>query len=133
MVDVDNFILKAIGVPFVEHGRDYEGWDCWGLCIRAYKDVLGVNLPDFSYTDTQEYRALKNSFETRADGFWQRSQPGNMSVACIYRRGLVIHAGLSFGKKILHVEKGIETCLEPAGRMRIEGYYEPACHAAAPV
>lgn len=132
-IDIDSFVFKSIGVPFVEHGRDYDGWDCWGLCIRAYKDVLGVNLPDFIYTDTAAYKALKSNFDTRSGGFWQTANPGNMSVACIFRRGLVIHAGLSIGHKILHVEKGIQTCLEPAKKMRIEGYYEPTSHAAASV
>jgi len=133
MIDADNFIFKAIGVPFLEHGRDYNGWDCWGLVMRAYQDVIGVKLPDFSYNDTSEYRRLIENFSQREDRFWRKSDTRDFSVACIYRRGRVIHAGLSVGNKILHVERGIETCLEPASRMRIEGYYEPACLSTASI
>lgn len=124
----------AIGVPFLTHGRDRDGWDCWGLVIAAYRDVLGVDLPDFTYASARDYRALAREFGTRGAGYWKPCNPDPMAVACIYRRGRVIHAGLVAGKgRIMHVEEGIETCIEPAARMRIEGYYVPAGRSPAPV
>lgn len=133
MLTIDEFTRKAVGVPFVEQGRDYSGWDCWGLCVRAYQDILGVTLPDFRYSDENKYRVLMQNFEARRDDYWRDASDADMSVACIYRRGHVIHAGLRLGKKILHVEEGVETCLEPISKIRIEGFYEPACLTAASI
>lgn len=122
----DDFVRRAIGVPFRQMGRDYDGWDCWGLVIRAYSDVLGVKIPDFDYNAVSNYKLLARHFTTRATGFWDKTDKHDMAVACIYRRGLVIHAGVVIGNKILHVEEGIETCLERISRFRIEGFYAPS-------
>jgi len=129
----DEFVRAAIGVPFVEHGRDYKGWDCWGLVLCAYRDVLGVTVPDFIYNDTNDIRALIRNFGTRSQEFWVKVDPQPLSVACIYRRGHVIHAGLVIGRRILHVEQGIETCLERIERFRVEGFYAAANIPAASV
>ncbi len=128
-----DFVSDAIGVPFYEFGRSYNGWDCWGLVIRAYRDVLEVDLPDFDYNDITDHRALLRHFDTRSDKFWVECDPHDMAVACIYRKGRVIHAGLCYDDRILHVERGIETCLEKPSRMRIEGYYEPANGGSASI
>jgi len=74
-VTFDDFQRKAIGVPFVPFGRDYDGWDCWGLVIRAWQDVRGVTLPDFTYKSIADYRALAANFASRDGGFWRRIDP----------------------------------------------------------
>lgn len=120
------FARKASGVPFKEHGRDFDGWDCWGLIVAAYREVKGVTLPDFMYAGTDDYRALMKSFRARQDDYWRKVGAESMAIACIYRRGHVIHAGLVLTSGvIMHVEKGIETCVERADNFRIEGFYVP--------
>lgn len=128
MVTLDQWCRRAIGVPFLEHGRDYDGWDCWGLVIAAYRDVAGVAVPDYTYQTVSDYRALARLFTDRGGASWHPvAIPAPMAVACIYRRGRVIHAGLVVpGRRIMHVEQGIETCAESAANMRVEGYYVPA-------
>lgn len=119
---------RAIGVPFLAHGRDYDGWDCWGLVIAAYRDVAGVAVPDYAYASIDDHRALAANFNQRQGGDWRRlAAPEPMAVACIYRRGRVIHAGLVVAsRRIVHVERGVDTCMESASNMRIEGFYVPA-------
>jgi probable lipoprotein NlpC len=125
---LNEFQRKAIGVPFVERGRDYEGWDCWGLVVAAYRDVLGIHVPDYvDYYSTQEYRLIARVFAGRSGDEWVKVDPRPMAIACIYRRGVVIHVGLVVpGRKIMHVEQGVETCLQPITSFRIEGCYAPA-------
>lgn len=125
----DQFTRQAVGVPFVEHGRDFDGWDCWGLCVVAYREVLGVTIPDYTYATTRDHRHLAALFDDRRDSSrWsQVYRSSSLDIAIVFRRGRQIHAGLVMpGRKILHVEQGVETCLEPISAFRVEGYYRPA-------
>lgn len=129
----DEFQRKAIGVPFLEGGRDYSAWDCWGLCISGHRDVLGIDVPDHKYASPFNYRQIAKLLDKRNTAHWNKIEPAPMAIAMIYRRGAVIHAGLvAPGRKILHVEKGVATCLEPIGNFRIEGFYAPSS-CTAPV
>jgi murein DD-endopeptidase len=38
---------QFVGIPYVAHGRDYAGADCWGLLYLFYRDVLGVQIPSY--------------------------------------------------------------------------------------
>lgn len=126
-MNLTEFCRRAIGVPFVPLGRDYDGWDCYGLAVCAWHDVAGVDLPDFAYHDVKSYRLIASIFQDQIAPFWREvPAPEPMAVAAIYRRGLVIHAGLVVpGRRILHVESGIETCSEPLSSFRVEGFYAP--------
>lgn len=133
-MNIDEWMRQAIGVPFVPHGRDFDGWDCYGLAVSAYHHVLGVELPDFKYPSVNDFSNIANIFTSEIAPAWQLSDGALMDVVCIFRRGLPIHAGLVvMGGRIMHVEHGIETCHEPKSRFRIEGYYVPTDCSTAPV
>ena len=123
----DSFILRSVGVPFVEHGRDYDGLDCWGLVWIAYRDVLGIHLPSLSesYDKVRDWKGLRELFLVTRNEWRKVACPSTGDVAAIYRRGIPIHFGLVIqgGRRILHVEEGIETVHEPISRFRIEGTY----------
>lgn len=122
-MNVADFYRLAVGVPFVEHGRDFGGWDCWGLCLVAYQEVLGVALPDFTYETVKDVARLESQFGARS-AYVRGCEPCVMDVAVIFRRNRAIHAGLVVpGRRILHVEIGIETCAEPFNNFRVEGFY----------
>ena len=95
---------------------------------RAYLEVNGIDLVNWSeqYDRVNDWRTISGLFsEAMTD--WRKSakaQPGD--VAVIYRRGLQIHCGLVLsGRRILHVEEGVQTVIEPItpSRFRVEGYY----------
>lgn len=44
MIDVNDLI----GIPYKEHGRDKNGFDCYGLAMEVEKR-FGIDLPDFDY------------------------------------------------------------------------------------
>ena len=127
------FVNKAIGVPFTEFGREYNGWDCWGLVLKGYQDVFNISLQDFDYKSVEDYKSLVQNFATRKNILWKSVEPDTFKIACIFRNHKVVHAGLYYENKILHVEKGIETCLERCDRLQIEGYYEPVILPATPI
>lgn len=127
--------LKAAGVPFIEHGRDYDGWDCYGAILTAYRDVAGIDIPDYSAYNIKNFKRLRDLFEARKGEFWRQVDgPGPMVAACLFRRGLSIHTGICVNKReVMHVEQGIETCIESLSAFRIEGFYVPASCGTASV
>ena len=48
---------KFIGIPYIPHGRDYDGADCWGIVYLFYRDVLGIEIP--TYTETLAKKGLR--------------------------------------------------------------------------
>jgi cell wall-associated NlpC family hydrolase len=132
-MSLEEFAVLAIGVPFHDHGRDFQGWDCWGLVVRAYRECFAVELPDYSHISALSSQEAGELFEAQKK-FWievpaHQERPGNVillrhgSWPC--HVGLVVKAGL-----MLHVDMDIDTCVEPynsgAWRHRLIGIYRHA-------
>src|SRR4029077_19729927 len=45
------WINDYVGVPYRHNGRDRAGWDCWGLVLAVYRDMLGLELPDWRWAE----------------------------------------------------------------------------------
>ena len=43
-----------VGLPFKPGGRGPEAYDCWGLAVLIYRQIFGIELPDFVYKGTRE-------------------------------------------------------------------------------
>ena len=126
------FAERAISVPFAERGRGYEGWDCWGLVVCAYRDVLGVELPRYdNYQSIRDHRRIRRLVVAGVKE-WDRAGAQDGAVAVIYRRSFEIHTGLVIegGRRILHCEENVHTVHEPIGHFRIEGLYVQRSNAA---
>jgi probable lipoprotein NlpC len=123
-----NFISQAVGVPFQDRGRDFNGWDCWGLVWKAYREALGFNLPCLEDVPALKnwqagnlFRAISQQHQEVPVG---KENPGDVAVF----RGYPVHIGLVVAPgKMLHVEPGIATCVEsflaPPWIQRILGIY----------
>jgi cell wall-associated NlpC family hydrolase len=44
-METGDFVRRALGVPFIVGGRDWSGWDCWGLVYLAHRELLGIDVP----------------------------------------------------------------------------------------
>ena len=129
MISLRDFVAVAIRVPFVEKGRTYEGWDCWGLIRCAYKDVYNVNLPSYvgEYENTSEQRLLANIIaKQKAGDAWRQIgiKPG--CIAVIYNMGQPTHMGLVISNyDIIHTQENIGTVIQSAKELPVEGYWVP--------
>lgn len=136
MMTLADWSSRAIDVPFVDGGRDFDGWDCWGLVANAYLNICGIELPDHSDPySALNFRFVCGEFNKRKTAtLWTQTDPGEMAIAAIFRRGLVIHCGLMLDRyNVIHVESGVGTVVQRRQAFRIEGFYEPICRRAASV
>lgn len=126
-----DFINLAIGVPFQDQGRDFHGWDCWGLILRAYRECFGVELPDLDRCNVLSYEQGRELFDSLAVAYQEvgldRSRAGDVVIL----RGVPCHAGLVVKPGLmLHVDEKCDTCVEPyisgVWKTRIVGIFRHA-------
>ncbi len=124
-----DFVRKSLAVPFVEKGRDFEGWDCWGLVYCYFKYVRMTILPEYlDYSSTTEYRQLKMLINQAKPAWTQVDEPEQGDVAIFNLSGHPTHVALVIDKRnALHAEMKVGTFMEPIkGVMwgkRLEGIY----------
>lgn len=123
------FVEKALPVPFVEKGRDYSGWDCWGTVFCGHWDVLDISLPEYlDYGTTKDYEQIHSIIQMEKC-FWLPSQrPRAMDVALFRISKYQTHVALMVDKRnALHAEHKLGTFIEPIDaaiwRKRLEGIY----------
>jgi cell wall-associated NlpC family hydrolase len=132
-MSLKEFAELAQGVPFRDKGRDFHGWDCWGLVVRAYRECFGVELPDYSHIsalssqEAGEFIAVQKKTWIEVEA--HQGRPGDVIVlrhgSWPCHVGLVVKAGL-----MLHVDMDIDTCVEPYDsgpwKNRVIGIYRHA-------
>jgi cell wall-associated NlpC family hydrolase len=145
---------QYIGLRFVEHGRDRDGVDCWGLHRLVLQEVFGCECPSFDTgyagcgrRDVGEIASLIASgkagwhvvAEAPSDGSLCTLGAERAGDSLLIRQyGVPCHVALvAGGGHMLHIEEGIEAVCEPYverdWRRRIVGIYRHprlACEAA---
>ena len=48
-----------IEIPFMAHGRDKNGLDCWGLIWLTYKEQRGIILPSYDEVYFEDYNTVQ--------------------------------------------------------------------------
>ena len=128
---IEKFCAQSIGISFKPHGRDRDGWDCWGLVCYAYKEVYGVTLKwhNDKYDSIKDYDTIKKAFavvikDSLKEG-WQKVEDQRAGdIIVFFMRGRPIHVGLAVDTyRMMHVEHGIQTCMQSTSEIRIEGIY----------
>jgi cell wall-associated NlpC family hydrolase len=132
-LNLTEFARLAIGVPFLDQGRDFHGWDCWGLVVRAYRECFGVELPGYEHISALNSREAGEIIDAQKQ-LWieveaHQERPGDVIVlregSWPCHVGLVVKAGL-----MLHVDMKIETCVESynaaAWKNQVIGIYRHA-------
>lgn len=132
---LDEFVDRALDVPFEEKGRSYDGWDCYGLIYVAYRDVYGVILPTYTgeYQSTRRREELQALIKKGKMEGWVLNDPHQSgNVALVRMMGCDCHIGLMLsGWDMLHVVDGISAAIEPIDRPpwrdktynKVEGIY----------
>lgn len=123
---------RFVGIPYVPHGRDYAGADCWGILFLYYRDVLGTPVPAYSAEmDAREFKhgAIAPLIAEEREKLWQRvdtPQPGDGVLMRAGRHDS--HVGVFLGQgRMLHSEGPHPSVIDRIGdmrwRSRITGFY----------
>lgn len=123
---------RYIGLPWIDHGGDFSGVDCWGLLRLVYRNELGIELPSYSEkyardADRRDIAALiageREPWDEIAQGHEQTFDGVLMRDGNVARHiGIVARSG-----RVLHVEHRRPSLIENyrAGtlRPRIVGFF----------
>lgn len=125
-------VADFVGIPYVAHGRSYNGADCWGILYLYYRDVLGTPVPAYSAEmDAAEFnhRGIAPVVSAEREKYWHpidTPQPGDGIL--MRAGGHDSHVGIFLGQgRMLHSEGPHPSVIDRIGDMRwrnrISGYY----------
>lgn len=133
---IPQWVNDYIGLPFKEHGRDRDGVDCWGLVRLVLADQFGTPLPSYAdgYGSTEDAEDIGRLVRGEM-GPWRQlvsgeERPGDVVLMRLLNQPMhvgVIVAPRLAGSWMLHIEDGIDACLETYDgakwRRRVLGLY----------
>ncbi len=112
-------LKQYIGIPFLDHGRDREGCDCWGLVHLVYREQLGLTMPDLGdgYSEAYARGEVDETVSATVGQEWNRdvtAEPWRpLDVMIFNRAGVECHVGLYVRLgEMLHVIEGTAAALE---------------------
>ncbi len=111
-------LVDFIGIPYRELGRTHEAADCWGLCLLAARELFGLELPEYFYTEAEILaHACEHIRRETALPHWTalgQAEPYPLGAIHIFRiRGFETHCGIALGREdFLHSLAGRNSCIE---------------------
>ena len=123
---------KYIEIPFLDHGRNFDGCDCYGLVRLIYKEEFNQKLPlFFEYSDSNSREEIQELIDVNKPllNAKQLEEPTYGCIVVLNMRGFATHMGVYIGNNmIIHILKGANSLCErlnsPRLKSRLEGYYE---------
>ncbi len=123
--------VSYVGVPFLDHGRDMGGFDCWGLVWHYLTHEGGMRgLDSHSETSARDMMAIATLFDDAAASTrWRSIEQSNLHRFDVVQmwtwekyQGKTIkgrrHVGVMVDDaRMMHVEEGISTVVVPIARM----------------
>lgn len=117
-----------IGIPFVDGGRDANGYDCWGLVMELYRrQGYQVNDYHIAAVDVDIIAETARADESK----WIRydePKEGRLVLLKLSTGCWANHVGMCIGNgKFIHAYLLTGVCVDRLSkwRSRIVGYYEP--------
>lgn len=120
-------LLKYIGIPFKDHGRGFDGCDCYGLVSLVYENELGIHLPMVGdlYADAYKKRQVNETVANVNKNVWCKTIEPDFNVLMPYDvlvfriGGFDHHVGLYIGNmSMLHVIEGANAGIEKVTSIR---------------
>lgn len=107
---------KYVGLPFVDHGRDYKGVDCWGLVRLVLAKECGIEVPSYGEISARDLAKVTDTIDHQSNiEPWrpvERKSVQAFDVALM--RGRPLHVGIMASPTdVMHVEQKIATVLLP--------------------
>lgn len=126
-MDAQAIVDKYLGLPYKHLGRDFDGFDCWGLIKYIYKDI-GIELFDIN-TDYDKLWGSKgkNYFMENYYKDWIKvREPRFLDIVGLYNNSNVInHAGIMLDRtRFIHSRRGgvVINNIYDFGQ-RVQGFY----------
>ena len=125
-----NGIHKFIGLKYEKLGRTFKGVDCWGLCVLFFKEIYGINIPNFIEEEVLTEKDIYKTVENKKSMFVELNVPEKDCFVLIKIRGLGTHIGLMLNEEdMLHIQNNKHTsCIEKVfsdkWKHRILGFYK---------
>jgi len=113
-----------IGLPYREGARGPDAFDCYGLIIEVFRQLRGINLPDF-YQDgpgvQQASRAIAAAVRGEAAGgrCEKVEEPQNFDFAIAGSATRPHHVGLVANGGVLHASKAFGSAWHPVYRFKM--------------
>jgi len=115
-----DWINEYVGVPYLRNGRDRNGWDCWGMCMAAFKEQRGVTLPDWRVASNPSLKELVEAMTAGEAAFADMAKPVNVpqdwDMCSVSRHRMPNHVGLYLYGGVLHSQEKLGTVWEPLWR-----------------
>jgi cell wall-associated NlpC family hydrolase len=130
MHTLDMPLTHLVGVPYVACGREQDGADCWGIVRLAARELYGLDMPDYFYTEATilEHACAHIGREIRGPHWLLVGTPYPLGAVHLFRiKGFVTHCGLNVGGgDFLHSLGGRNSCIERLAdwRERCTGTYQ---------
>lgn len=91
---------EYLNIPFVEHGRERAGADCWGLVRLIFHEQRQIVLPSYAeaYASIEETAELATICRGERARAWEpapRAEPSLFDVIIFRIKGEPIHVGLA--------------------------------------
>lgn len=129
-----DWINNYVGIPFKDKGRTREGLDCWGLVRLFYQERFDLVLPSYeeSYPSavSDDLEELGRLIRGEMGPWREITEPRFGDGVLLRMVGQPVHCGIIVdpaGKKMLHIEKGIDSCIEHYDgvrwKRRVLGFY----------
>jgi cell wall-associated NlpC family hydrolase len=118
---------KYVGIPYVPHGRDFQGVDCYGLLRLVFRQEFGAEIPEYVYDDATVPDAFEAGLNDSCWSLVAAEQLGDVILLTV--KGKPFHCGLVLEPgRMLHVTRlGYSACIErydsPRWANRVRGFY----------
>lgn len=91
-------------VKHTPNGRTYPFLDCWGLVVDVYKEMLGIQLNE--YTDlTQKTMSTGFMYERDSGHFYEVKEPQDFDLVAFFINGRLFHVGVWIQNRLLHTSQ----------------------------
>ena len=117
---------RYVGLPFLDHGRDWSGVDCWGLIVLVMREERDIALPSYGETSAFDLAAVAGLIagESALEPWSPAVRAEPFDVAVMHRRRDPVHVGIMVTEnQILHIEQRTAAVMVPIDHASIRFRY----------
>lgn len=118
----DDWVNRHVGIPYMPGGTTVHGFDCWNLVRAVYRDRLGIDLPDWRWSEPFGLSAKLAAFDAAladpACTATELAAPEPFAIALIVQGNRPHHVGVVAGGGVLHTDRWAGSRFDPMARFR---------------